>query len=550
MSEESIVQKPTEPDAPARATCLGRIAAIVVAVIGLCAIAALTPRVARVYPVSSDDATGVLEADAVLRGNVLLRGWTLSKVSFVTTDLPFYVAGVAAIGMTPSLLRDVPIAIYIAAVAVGAALARGRRGGWRGVLGMTALLVLLCLPAGGLADFVTKGYIRVGTTLGLLAALCALDVPAGRRVRAGRLAVFAFVLSLTILADSFALVMGGLPVLIVAALGARRALPYGALGLKAISLAVVAAVVAARGLSWLIELLGGYRVVPVGLTEFLAHRDTLQVVKNNVRVLADNLPSLYRCDLPRELSVGGIAIWVGCMIGPLLLVWALVRGLPVTIRGREPERTCPRDFVADVLWFSALLCLAAYIASSIPKDRTSTRYMVPFVLSGAVLTGRVLAQRVAKARIPIVALGVLGVSYGITVWQDLGKPVAVDPAVHLADTLERNGLQNGYGPFWNASVVTATSGGRVKVRPIFVRPISPERHAIAALPWMTDARWFRDERATFVVFEPAAASAYQFGVTEWTCERVFGSASARHEVGPYVVLIWGHDLRRELEHAP
>jgi hypothetical protein len=312
---------------------------------------------------------------------------------------------------------------------------------------------------------------------------------------------------------------------------------------------VLASVVAARGLSWLIELLGGYHVVPVGLTEFLAHRNTLQVVKNNVRVLADNLPSLYRCDLPRELSVGGIAIWVGCMIGPLILVWALVRGLPVTIRRRQSERTSPRDFVADVLWFSALLCLAAYVASSIPKDRTSTRYMVPFVLSGAVFSGRVLAQRVAKARIPILALGALAVSYAITVWGDLQKPVAADPAVQLADTLERSGLRNGYGPFWNASIVTASSGGRVKVRPIFVRPISPERHAIAALPWMTDARWFKDEPATFVVIEPAAASAYQFGVTEWTCERVFGSASARHDVGPYIVLIWGHDLRRELEHA-
>jgi hypothetical protein len=220
MSEESIGLEPTKPDTPERATCLGRIAAIVVAAIGLSAIAAFTPRVARVYPVSSDDATGVLEADAVLRGNVLLRGWTLSKVSFVTTDLPFYVAGVATFGSKPSLLRDVPIAIYIAAVAVGAALARARKVGWRSALGMVALLVLLCLPAGGLADFVTKGYIRVGTTLGLFAALFALDVPAGQRVRTGRLALFAVLLSLTILADSFALAMGALPVLIVAALTA------------------------------------------------------------------------------------------------------------------------------------------------------------------------------------------------------------------------------------------------------------------------------------------------------------------------------------------
>src|SRR5262249_55271617 len=139
------------------------LAGLIVALIGLGAIAVFTPRVARVYPVSSDDATGVLEADAILHGNVLLRGWTLSNVSFVTTDLPFYIVGVALAGMRPSLLRDVPVAVYMAAVAIGAALARGRSPGARAMLGMTGLLVLLCLPAGGLAEFVTKGYIRVGT---------------------------------------------------------------------------------------------------------------------------------------------------------------------------------------------------------------------------------------------------------------------------------------------------------------------------------------------------------------------------------------------------
>ena len=69
--------------------------AIIPAAIWLTALPVLTARVARVYPVSSDDATGVLEAAAVLRGNVLLRGWTLSSASFALTDLPFYVAGMA-----------------------------------------------------------------------------------------------------------------------------------------------------------------------------------------------------------------------------------------------------------------------------------------------------------------------------------------------------------------------------------------------------------------------------------------------------------------------
>jgi hypothetical protein len=514
---------------------------------GLCAIALFTPRVARVYPVSSDDATGVLEAEAVLRGNVLLRGWTLSNVSFVTTDLPFYVLGVTTLGMRPSLLRDVPVAVYMAAVLVGAMLARGRTGGGRAMLGMTALLVFLCLPAGGLAEFVTKGYIRVGTTLGVLAALYAVDVPAGQRVGARRLIVFAVLLTMTLLADTFALVIGVLPLLFVSAWGLRRNGSYGGASLWAVSLTAVASVAAARGLSALIELLGGYHVVPVSLLNFLAYRDSVRTVGRNALALVENLPSLYRCAFLESFTAVTIVVWLGCLIGPLILMWALFLRFSPFLRGRDRVPACPADFVGDVLWLSAAFCLAAYLASSIPKDHTTMRYMVPFVLCAAVAGSRVLAERVGDVRRVIVALALLGVSYAVTVRDDLLKPPAIDHAVHLADSLLGRGLKYGYAPFWDASIVTASSGGRVAVRPVFVRPTSPERHEIVPLPWMADARWFADEPATFVVIEAGQGAPYQFGVTERNCVMTFGAPEARYDVGPCTVLIWNHDLRSQLK---
>jgi hypothetical protein len=129
---------------------------------------------------------------------------------------------------------------------------------------------------------------------------------------------------------------------------------------------------------------------------------------------------------------------------------------------------------------------------------------------------------------------------------DLHKPPAADHAVYLADWLAGRGLRYGYAPFWGASIVTASSGGRVAVRPIFVRPISPERHKIVPLPWMTDARWFANEPATFVVLEAGQAAPYQFGLTERNCEVSFGPHARRREVGPYTVLIWDRDLRSQL----
>ena len=97
---------------------------------------------------------------------------------------------------------------------------------------------------------------------------------------------------MTLLADSFALVIVVLPVIFATALGARRDRPYGETKLWAVSLVVLASVAAARGLSAIIEWLGGYRVVPVGLLDFLAYRDSLQALFRNTRARREHAVAL------------------------------------------------------------------------------------------------------------------------------------------------------------------------------------------------------------------------------------------------------------------
>ncbi len=99
----------TEPESSSQYRRVTRWAGVaVLAAAGLLALGLLTAQVALAYPVSSDDATGVLEAASVVRGNPLLKGWTVSNISFWTTDLPLYVAGVALKGLDPALLHRFP----------------------------------------------------------------------------------------------------------------------------------------------------------------------------------------------------------------------------------------------------------------------------------------------------------------------------------------------------------------------------------------------------------------------------------------------------------
>ena len=511
---------------------------VVMGLAGLVLIGALTARVALVYPVSSDDATGILEAASVLRGNVLLQGWTVSNISFVMTDLPFYVAGVAIRGIHPSLLRDVPSAVYAIAVAMAAILAASA--GRQRALAAAAVLVLLGLPAGGLAEFVTKGYTRVGTSIGLFAALLALEVPAGKRVSRARLLVYSTVIGLTLLSDTYMMVIAVLAILAICLLGMAKRGAYENLGLIRIAAATVSAVILAQVGTRIIGGLGGFGAAPLPLKDYLSSDNRLRMVIANAWALAVNLPSLYRCDFPAGDRWFEWMICIGCMAGPALLAFALWQECPLW------RRRTRSDFAGDVLWVSMLLGLAAFLASANQKDRGTLRYMVPFVLSGAVLTGRALGE---KARSPAVVAGILallGSAYGVTVSWDLSKPPVVEPADALARWLDTHDLRHGFGPYWDASLVTVYGRGRVAVRPVRGRDLRSGETVIEPFRWMSDESWYRDAPAHFVVYKRDPTPKFGFLINEYTCLSCFGAPSAKYTVGPYTVLTWNNDLRPRL----
>ena len=192
------------------------------------------------------------------------------------------------------------------------------------------------------------------------------------------------------------------------------------------------------------------------------------------------------------------------------------------------------------------LGLAAFMASANVKDRGTLRYMVPFVLSGAVLTGRVLGGKVRGNGSVAVILAIVGTAYSVTVMWDLRKPPALDPAIALAGWLEDHGLKQGYGPYWDASIVTASGHGRVAVRPVRGRDLHTGQRVIEPFRWMSDRAWYLDEPATFVCFKRDPAPKFGFFITEPLCASCFGTPSATHTVGPYTVMTWDHDLRPQL----
>jgi hypothetical protein len=100
-------------------------ASVRVLLAGLVALDLLYRQVAYRFIRRSDDASIVLEAQHLLRGNWNLRGWILTPDNFRPSEALWYVPAVARAGSVLRLLYEVPAAVY--ALAVGRPPERSRR---------------------------------------------------------------------------------------------------------------------------------------------------------------------------------------------------------------------------------------------------------------------------------------------------------------------------------------------------------------------------------------------------------------------------------------
>src|SRR5262249_20130241 len=114
--------------APAGRLLIAAAAALAVALLFLAYL-----RMSRTYPENSDESNDLLMAWDMLHGNVLLHGWSLSDVSFITTELPQYALLVSLFGLHADTAHIAAAMTYTLVVILSVLLARGRvsrREGW------------------------------------------------------------------------------------------------------------------------------------------------------------------------------------------------------------------------------------------------------------------------------------------------------------------------------------------------------------------------------------------------------------------------------------
>lgn len=486
---------------------------------------------ARVMSPQADGDSMVLQAWAMMHGNLLLHGWWVSDVSFYSTELPEYMLVDLFRGMRPDVVTICAALTYTLLVVLAAIVAHGGRRGRVGLTSAGITVAIMLGPSILAATYILNDPDHAGTAVPLLVAIVLIDRGGRRRWVPVAAAV---VLTLAMVGDPLVLVAGIVPLAAVAGFRALRLLVRRRVPLReawyelALVAAAVVAALAGFAIPRLIRAAGGYMVNgnPTKL-------QSLHTILANIGGTAKDFIGLYSVDFAVHLSTSGVILAFIHLIGAILVAAAVIMALWKFFRGG--------DLVAGLLATAMLADMAAY--TLIYQVTGSTiREIAPVFSLGAALAGREWGEPLLRYRLyPLLVAGAAVSLYALFPPMLSAKTVSPDGS-DLAVWLEQHNLHQGLSGYWQANNVTVDSGGGVTMRAV------REFHSgLAPYHWELDTALF-DPRVYYVNFLVATAPGSEAGstVTEQEATARFGQPDQTYTYHRYTIMVWQKNLLTEL----
>jgi hypothetical protein len=495
-------------------------------------------RQSRLAPFNSDGASNVLQAQAMLHGNLLLHGWWISDVSFYTTELPEYMLVEAFRGLRPDVVHICGALTYTLTVLLAALVARGQARGRSGIVRALLAGGIMLAPGivGGTEVFLANPD-HAGTAVPILVLLLLLDRAPERWYVA--VAVWGL-LAWIVVADELTLVAAAAPVAAVAVVALiglrarRRPLPEFRYDVQ-----LLAAAVLSVGTAWLAEAalrsIGGFTQSP------LVYRllSPISQIPANVAMLGRTLMLLFGANAQGGSPQPEIITWYH-LIGLALAVLGFAVGLTTFFTSRADRSTL-------IIVAATVATLAASIFGTVLPSLDHAHDVAILLPFGAVLAGRLLPPlafprgRTGRCSWPALALW-LWLSAGLAALCFAANLAPLGPPAQapLANWLVGHHYTEGLAGYWQADATTVTSGGKVLVAPI-------NDQANAVWRWESSASWYEQnrQRANFVVAvtDPGGGPG---GLSVATVRESFGRPVKQYRIAQYVIMIYNYNLLTRL----
>jgi hypothetical protein len=493
-------------------------------------------------PVSSDGSGNILQAWDMLHGNLLLRHWYSSDVSFYTTELPQYALIEALLthwlGLGAWVVHVGAAMTYTLLVLLAALLAKGRAQGGAGLARALLAAGIMMAPQVGATSIVLLSPDHTGTAVPVLVAWLLIDRYPHARPRWLVPAAVGAILAWTMVADSVVLLTCIAPLVLVVVVRSFANLLRGDGDPAArwYEPSLAAAAVIAAGLGTLapraIRALGGFHVWRIG-----TRSAPVGNWPHGAVFMAKGFLELFGANVFDAKP--GIALVFAAfhLAGAVLVLWGLGLALGRLLR--------PDEFIVAVLAVAILINLGAYMISTHTHNLLGAREMVEVLPFGAALAGRMLGERTLAAlrtgpralrpALAVVLAGYLGA---------LGYGAAQTPAPPVNEPLVAwlvgHGFRDGLAGYWEANSTTVSSGGRVLVSAV----TRTDNGKLTPYEWETNEQDFDSSLhyANFLV----AGGPVPLKEAKASAELTFGPPRRVYHFDGYTVMVWDTNLLDKL----
>jgi hypothetical protein len=501
-------------------------------------------RQSLVAPFNADGASAILQAQAMLHGNLLLKGWWIADVSFYTTELPEYMLVTAVRGVRPDVVHISAALTYTLTVLLGAMLGRGQAKGREGLVrALVAGGIMLAPSVLGGTEVFLENPDHAGTAVPILALFLLLDRAPERWWVPP---VACVVLAAVQIGDQLGLVAATAPIAGVAVLRlAMLALRRRPLREYWYDAALFAAAAASYELANFalraIRKFGGYYQAPLP-KQLIAPRSE---IRGNLHVMLQSIQLLFGANYQGkhpQLNLSAEVHWIGLGLA--------AAGLAVALVTFFMSRT---DRVSQIVATATVAVLVAGVFGTLIQSLAYAHEVAILLPLGAVLAGRMLppllparrwdaggAKRVTAGVFAVLgvwlAAGLAALCFAAS-WAPLGPPQQ-----QLATWLASHHYTEGLAEYWQANSSTVVTGGQV-----LIAPVTPE--SIDVRHWESSSMWYDPARsnANFVI-AASDPSVPPGGLSIPNVRKHFGQPAHEYTVGPYVVMVYDYNLLTKLRY--
>jgi hypothetical protein len=480
---------------------------------GAVAVFALYLRIKLSMAPDSDTANNALQAWDMLHGHILLHGWLTSDVSFYTFELPLMAIVEFFFGLHDMAMHVSMALIYLIITGCAAAIAVPDSRGAARAARAGVVVAVLAAPVLTITEaWIPLGFPdHFGTAVFLLVCCLLVDRVPDRWFTAPLLAVILVVGQIGDVTVRYVAVPAIIVMCLYRVLATRR--------IKTGDTAnVLVAAVSLPLATWVRALMrhfGSYLMAApkTSIAPVSQWADNWALTWHSVRMLFGITGE------PGGSPVGKTAIF-----GWACLAVAVAGALRVIWRWRRARRS------EQVLLLAIVANVVVYAFSTLPTS-ADPHDLAGLLPAGAILGARALVPGRVAGRLTarVVACAAMIAALLPLSLVAAARSPQVTPVAALTAWLQAHRLRYGLGGYWDSSVVSLQSGGRVLVRAVgdVDGQITPDAWEVNFL-WYDPARYY----ANFVIFN---VSGGDLGTPDM---RFFGAPVSVNNVGSWDVAIY------------